>query len=486
MFILFSLIIIAALCWATASLEITNLGKLEGLKFHEYGDIKIIKEMRYIPFYLNVTSINSAINKQREDLKKMQTDCTKCNKIEIDMYLANLSAVNEEFKHIVGWTETLSRRKRFLDPLEFFASFGTGPDKTDKIIKNAVEISISNLWKANVADFKRGINEKSRSVNYILKMFRDKKLHKDVIPTRELQRALDEIKKNLTENEVMPFESVLEFYDLPIMIHDQLVNRSLKLFLMDVPIIEKNRRSLEKVIQIPTRSSNGSFIRTNINIKFVAVSTGSLMLFENLDFCHDPLNVPICRPQQEIKRHNSTSCIVNAYQSGKIDERLCHDQIKSFKTSAIEFEEFVDNNQDFWFYTPEKTDITENCKNTTKNFTLFDSGIIKIDSGCTVHVNLRILGQPEVNAFDGKIESITRNVEHEERIHEERMNIHDDLSDPLDSIISAQIKGMIFFFLILLIALACLYVWCCRRKPIRIAVNVETLPRNVSSKSPPR
>jgi hypothetical protein len=435
-------------------------------------EIQIVVDWRFLPISINVKSIYSAINDKIEVLKNMDKNCTTCSKNDIEKHLRELDAAKIDFERIVSWGET--RRKRFVKELDFFNMFSA--HKSDEILKNGLKISISNMVSNNLVDHERDIQQLKTKIKSLADMFRDKKLQKDVITTTELKAKISEIQTNLTENVTIPY-SILEFYNVSLTIEDKLVNGTWKILLMHIPIVEKRHRPLLKVIHIPTRSSNGSFIHTSSDTRFVAVSNDSLMLFK--DSCDCTQSNRLCLPM--IQRNETTSCIAHAYQSGRINENLCQDHIKTYIKSNVEYEGFEDHvgNLNFWFYAPHIKNITETCKNITKNYTLFDSGIAKMNRGCCANINQRnycTLDHEFVS--DVTIKSVTINAKHAEDMHNNNINHIEESKRDSEKIELASVKNAIFAFLVFLIMFAFLYVWCFRRKSIGVVIDIDTLPRN--------
>lgn len=407
----FRFLILAAFASCITAFKIEELNDLQGLRFEEIGQLKLITKFKALNFHVNISTVETLINNATENLDliaQLYKDDEK-RKIDIEKLKTNLELRKLELQDILfGLIQSTrnnehKRRKRFLD----FLSSADGRNIEKDLIR--IKDTINNLidvqgglkkYVNNVTEFINGTieelgkratvahaiavnDEVERKVNAIMKLLTRERLSGDIITIPEFQESIGNITKNLTHGEELPYRKMIEYYYNLRVTH--IVDNSVIKLEMDVPIIEQSSRTLYKIIEIPARDHD-KLILTDAEWKYIAINSNESMVLMSLDPCYkQSRSMFYCETQSPLKSIDSHDCVTNALVKKKIDIKLCKTAV--VKSSNLTFIRL--NDGQYFYYTPTNETLNITCRFEERSLSLLAQtiGILELESGCKAVAN---------------------------------------------------------------------------------------------------
>jgi Baculovirus F protein len=394
----------------TNCFTVEPLNELQGLRFEEIGQMKLITQLRTLNFHINLTAIESLIDELNIELELIKEHCKtdEKHKSEIEKLSKVLLIKKSELKDIlygvIPLKRVTERRRRKRDFLGFLdASDGrkiemdleTLRDTANRLIDSHHELkkgvydivstlvngTNEELAKRNaISDARVKVDEIEKKINSIITILLRERLSGDIISYMEFQVSLESINKTLSHDEELPYQKLIEYYYNLKLTHT--VDGNILKLEMHVPIVEKYPRELHKIIEIPARYKD-KLIMTDVEWKFMAINSNDTMMLMSLDSCYKASarnTTYYCEAQSPIiDSHND--CVTNSFRKRKIDVTLC-------KTLSAQFSKLTFirlNDGQYFYYTPTNETLNITCRTKTDKVDLFEhtTGIIEIESECS-------------------------------------------------------------------------------------------------------
>jgi hypothetical protein len=405
------LTILSSIINALNAFTIEPLDELQGLRFEEIGQLKMITKLRSLNFHVNLTTIEVLIDELTVELNLIKQHCESDEKHsnEIDKLNRMLDLKRIELKDIlydlIPMKREMTKRRRKRDFLGFLdASDGrkiemdleTLRDTANKIIdshhnlKQGVYDIVTTFVNGTneelakrgaISDAKTKVDEIERKVNAIITMLLRERLSGDIITIPEFQVSLQNINASLNhEMEELPYHKIIEYYYNIKMSH--VVDNNILKLEMHIPIVERVPRSLHKIIEIPARY-NDKLIMTDVEWHYLAINSYDAMMLMSLESCYKTRNSTYyCEAQSPLKLIDShTDCVTNSFEKRKIDVTLCKTLAAQF--SKLTFIRLSDGQ--YFYYTPTDETLNITCKEQIDKINLekHTTGILQLESECT-------------------------------------------------------------------------------------------------------
>lgn len=395
---------------SAASYVHEQLDELQGLRFEEIGEMKLITEIRKLNFHINLTTIDLIIDDLSKEIEMIKLHCENNEKHQNDLERIEkiLALKKTELKDVLyGMISTNKqvRRRRKRDFLGFLdASDGRKIEMDLEILKDTANKLIDshhNLKKgvydivttfvngtneelakrSAISDAKSKVDEISNKVNGIITMLLRERLSTDIIVIPEFQMSLDSINSTLNHTkEALPYGKIIEYYYNLKMTH--IIDGNILKLELHVPIVEALPRTLHRIIEIPALFDD-KLIMTDVEWKFMASNNDTMMMFMSLEPCYKTRNSTYyCEAQSPIiDSQNSNDCVTNSFAKRKIDVKLC--KMLAAQFSKLTFIRIGDGQ--YFYYTRENETLNISCGATTEKVELVQhsTGIIQLESECT-------------------------------------------------------------------------------------------------------
>lgn len=388
------------------------LDELQGLRFEEIGQMKLITEIRKLSFHINLTTIDIIIDDLAVEIEKIKHHCESDEKHrnDLDRLGRVLDLKKTELKDIlygaISSTKQEVRRRRKRDFLGFLdASDGRKIEMDFEILKetaNKIIDSHHSLKKgvydivttfvngtneelnkrSLISDAKTKVDEIEKKVNGIITMLLRERLSSDIIVIPEFQLSLASINASLNHTtEVLPYQKIIEYYYNLKMSHVIDDGNILKLEML-VPIVEATPRTLHRVIELPALYKD-KLIMTDVEWKFMAINENDeAMMLMSLDLCYKTRNSTYyCEPQSPIIDSHSNDCVTNSFAKKKIDVSLCKTLAAQF--SKLTFIRIGDGQYFYYTRANETLNITCGAKTEKVELLQHSTGIIQLESDCS-------------------------------------------------------------------------------------------------------
>lgn len=389
------------------------LDELQGLRFEEIGQMKLITEIRKLNFHINLTTIDVIIDDLSTEIEMIKQSCenNENHRNDLNRLEKVLNLKKAELKDIlygaISTTRQEVKRRRKRDFLGFLdASDGRKIEMDLEILKetaNKIIDSHHNLKKGVyeiVSTFVNGTNEElakrsviseaktkvdeiEKKVNGLITMLLRERLSSDIIAIPEFQLTLANINASLNHTiEVLPYQKIIEYYYNLKMTH--IIDGDILKLEMHVPIVEAMPRTMYRVIEIPALFKD-KLIMTDVEWKFMAINENErdgAMMFMSLDSCLKTRNSTFyCEAQSPIIDSFANDCVTNSFAKKKIDVTLCKTLAAQF--SKLTFIRIGDGQYFYYTRANETCDITCGAKTEKVELLQHTTGIIQLESDCT-------------------------------------------------------------------------------------------------------
>lgn len=501
------------------------LDPLEALRFERIGNLKLITETRTLTFQFNLSSLmKNAEKKFKGGLHQIQTLCSENDlscEADVDRIVENSERRNIELLKI----RDVLRTKR--DIVSFF-KVGK-EDQIEADLKNLrqttvelLEVLIDHKYKflnlskilnetivrvasqdnqtmalkieMLIANARIEMIQLDEKVKAIYQVMVNKRMDSDLLSVDEFQSHLDKIEATLKGTDKrLPFNNVREYFNKIEAKH--FINEETFVVKMEIPIVEKSRRSLFKIHKIPARMDANLFVLDS-GWSFLANDSTHISAFLSLELCHETEDdggvTYHCEPQSPmLSINNDDDCITNAFKNRVIDIEACQSMIRVVKFSHLTFIKISDGQ--FFFHNEKNENLEVLCRGQHEVMTLpGQTGMISIKQGCTLisrFIKLLVVGRTEelphwvndmnVTFDEGKIKKLSNNFKNNlianahlyQSINEfikDTVSIEESIDiKPPEIIFEASVNEWIVlgFIMIMLIVLCFL---CCRKVMIRL------------------
>lgn len=392
--------------------KIEKLNDLEGLRFENIGEVKLITKHHTLNFEFNVSVIQELITNATTYISEVEKSYTSD-----DMFIENLKKIKTnlklreyEFNDILyGSVETapqntLSRKQRALSDQD-----GENIKKDISLLNKTINdlIDYSQLMKNYTVNFNEhykktleelgkrnsvGVvnnfhGEVERKIKAIIDLLTRQRLSSEIITLPEFNDSISKIVKNLTIQDELPYKKFIDYYfNIPV---SHKVNGTVIKLQMDIPIIERTSKELYRIVEFPARNGD-NLILTDAKWKYAARNSSQTMMFTDLKTCYQSdKNLFYCKLQSPLMENKANDCIVHALENRKIESKLC-------KAIGLKYENLIFihlNDGQYFYYTPKNEILNISCilKDEAVSLSENTNGIIDLDPGCKAVSNGQVL-----------------------------------------------------------------------------------------------
>lgn len=401
--------------------ENEKLNEREGsIRFENIGELKLITNFHQLVLNVNFTNIETIMNEVNTTIHhiKLEKYDDKFNK-KLTVAHENLKKLQGIFYDIFEDTPSQRVKKRSLDTAliskislmtnienenlseNLFiirqgmnASYNRSIDllkEFQNVTKNQNYTNAELTKEVIFNEISNKIYTVKTKIRSILTMQHLERLSSTFEITEGLNKTLEEIKLNLTNDENMPYSTINEYvYNLKV--GHTTKGKVLNLF-VNVPLIEKNNRKLYKIHELPTNENNNLII-TNVKWRYIAIGKENVMMLNSIDHCLKGVksNTFMCSEQSPLINANDKSdCLMYAFNLKEINHDVCKTAgVKLTKLTFIRL-----GNAEYFYYSPkdENPSLTIRCDDKIKNIRLeHGTGILRFQQGCTLNTSkLRII-----------------------------------------------------------------------------------------------
>ena len=421
-----SCLVILAIVSATQTVErkdfrIESLDSVQNLRFEKIGKLKLIIETRLLHFNFNLTSIVDVIETQfitklevlrglcpligencDENMNTLSEELRKMIKVLQDMLNGlkqkNISRLKRD---IVGFDESMfvNKIQIVLDNIKRQLSFYDDRSKllevNNAIIINSSQIEHNRTSRIEglllINEYQSNINNLKEKFKVIYRVMQNKRMDNELIDISTFEDKLQDIKSKLKgTDKQLPFTIPVEYFNKLEVRHR--FHETVLVFEMNIPIVDKSKRTLFKLLNVPIRVGNKLVVLDTQELFLANDSKESIVTFKSLDHCfkegQDENPTFLCELQSPIFQINSVdNCLAKSFRQGNIDLKICLIRVVEFQ--QLTFIKFGDGT--FFYYSNRSDTLEINCNGNVENVTLIKYiGLLTMESGCSANISKNV------------------------------------------------------------------------------------------------
>lgn len=385
----------------------------DGARWQKIGEIISIDYYENIEFTFDISELEREHVDLESSVKKIRPDCdSKLCEGRVDVLSQSLTQSRTELDEILSHAKKPHGRRKRMDSVGSYLRWGTGVmdsedrDDINRVLSNIqsdkyemssrlanvqdnlsktktqVKTQLDNLFAIEYLAMKvKGFAAKIESFCKTLGTGK----FGSVVDNKAIDRKLNEIKSSLDSNHMLVFWSgtLCKRY---LEVETEVTGKIVK-FSMEVPIVYKQRLSLNRFIRTPIKVSN-SIAVLNFDMTFVVlgdkqISSSKIKVVENLSSCINRLDgVYICKTESDGFRDSFDKCLSGIVFNRTLDAELCASEVFVARLPSTVY--IWNDVKELWYHSETPKTFNTMCGKEDGNLTITGYGFIQPAMPCEV------------------------------------------------------------------------------------------------------